>query len=217
MSKTPSLHIIPLFFVLCFMLSALVACNEDSHANAPVIIDRDSLATLRSTGVSTLISDSGIIRYKIIAEEWFIYDRRQPPFWAFEKGLFIERFDESFHVDAFITADTAYYYNEMALWELRGRVVVKNLRQETFRTSLLYWNLDEHRIYSPAYMEINGREQQLSGYDFSSDEQMTEYIIHSSKGAFPISDDTQSARPTPDAPPESAVPTDTAASSHHWQ
>ncbi len=165
---------------------SMLSCTSDDHHDAPAIVNRDSLPVLKSIGVSTLISDSGIIRYKIISEDWFIYDKKQPTYWAFEKGLFVENFDENYHVEAFINCDTAYYFDQLGLWELRGRVVVKNLKDETFKTSLLYWNTVEHRIYSPAYMKIQGSEQELDGYDFSSNEEMTEYRIHSTSGAFPV-------------------------------
>ena len=166
----------------------ITSCVSEDHHYAPAIVERDSLPVLKSIGVSTLISDSGIIRYKIISEDWFIYDKKQPSYWSFEKGLFVEKFDENYHVDAFINCDTAYSFDQLGLWELRGRVVVKNLKDETFKTSLLYWSTTEHRIYSPAYMKIQGIEQELDGYNFSSNEQMTEYRIHSTSGAFPVDD-----------------------------
>lgn len=162
---------------------------------APNVENRDSLPILKSIGVSTLISDSGIIRYKIISEDWFIYDKKDPTYWSFEKGMFLEKYNEDYHVEAYITADTAYYYDFKRLWELRGRVVMKNEKGETFKTSLLFWDQNEHRIYSTAYMEIKGIEQQLSGYNFSSNESMTDYIIHSSKGAFPLDKEKETPKP----------------------
>ena len=188
-------RLLPFAMILSLML---LACSEDEGNFAPAIEQRDSLPILKSRGVSTLISDSGIIRYKIIAEEWYIYDRRNPSFWAFEKGLFLEQFDEEYHVKAFVNADTAYYYDKVELWELRGRVLVKNLKGETFKTSLLYWDQRKHELYSDRFMEIKGETQELSGYDFRSDERMTRYSIHSSKGAFPMGED-KPATPKPDA------------------
>ena len=178
-----------------FCLMGLFSCQQDDASGKPQINDRDSLPILKSIGVSTLISDSGIIRYKIISEDWYIYDHKQPPYYAFEKGLFMEKFDAQYHVDAFINCDTAYYYNEQHLWELRGRVCVKNLKGETFKTALLYWDMTEHSIYSPAYMRIDGIEQDLDGYDFRSNEQMTDYIIHSSSGAFPMGEEREAPHP----------------------
>lgn len=180
------------------------SCSNSDEKVGPDIGLRDSLPTLKSVGVSTLISDSGIIRYKIISEDWYIYDKKEPQYWSFEKGLFIERFNPSFQVDAFISCDTAYFYNQQELWELRGRVLVKNLKNETFKTSLLFWDQRAHRIYSSAYMEIDGETRKLSGYNFSSNEQMTDYIIHSSKGQFPLEDHS----PTPQPDPNLIVPQD---------
>lgn len=173
--------------------------------------DRDEQPVLRSTGVSTLISDSGIIRYKIIAEAWDVYDRTDTTYWHFPQGLFLEKFNEQLQVDAYVTADTAFYYDALRLWELRGRVQVKNLKGETFSTELLFWDQNTHRIYSPAYMEIMGTEQQLSGYDFISNEQMTDYLIHSSRGAFPLNESEH--RQVGESATDSLAPTSLAADS----
>jgi len=192
-------HILSIAAVLltAAMLFPLHSCQSDEGKKGPDIGVRDSVPFLQSHGVSTLISDSGIIRYKIISEDWLVYDMKEPKHWSFEKGLFIEKFDPTFHVEAFINCDTAYFYYEQNLWELRSRVFIKNLKGETFRTSLLYWNQQTHVVYSPAYMEIDGETQALSGYDFRSNEQMTDYLIHSSKGKFPLSEKEE--QPHPDA------------------
>jgi len=178
-----------------FGLMGLFSCQESGEETAVITQNRDSLPILKSIGVSTLISDSGVIRYKIISEDWFIYDKTNPQYYSFEKGLFLEKFDEKYHVEAFINCDTAYYYNEKRLWKLMGRVCVKNLKGETFKTSLLFWDMAEHQIYSPAYMVVDGIDQDLEGYNFRSNESMTEYIIHSSSGAFPMGEEQETPHP----------------------
>lgn len=177
------------------LMFTITSCSKDEGKVGPEIGVRDSLPWLLTTGVSTLISDSGVIRYKLISEDWYMYDKKEPTYWAFEKGLFIEKFNEQFHTEAFITCDTAYFYDAKQLWELHGRVFVKNLKGETFRTTLLFWDQAKHVIYSPAYMEIDGESQALSGYDFNSNEQMTEYLIHSSRGRFPLNEKEETPHP----------------------
>ena len=78
------------------------ACSGDEKKLAEAITERDSLPSMKTLGVTTLISDSGITRYKIITEEWEIYDKKNPPYWAFEKGVYLEKFDSLFHIDASI-------------------------------------------------------------------------------------------------------------------
>lgn len=179
-----------------FLSTIFVSCQDYGSAAVDESTPRDSMPLLRSHGVSTLISDSGILRYKIIAEDWFVYDRTNPPRWTFLKGLFLQKFDAQFHVDAYISCDTAFYYEQQRLWELRGRVVVKNPKGETFKTSLLYWDMNARLIHSPAYMKIDGIEQDLDGYNFRSNEQLTDYLIHSSSGAFPMGEEHMPPVPT---------------------
>lgn len=124
---------------VCFIPSMLRRRKNLAEA----ITERDSLPSMKTLGVTTLISDSGITRYKIITEEWEIYDKKNPPYWAFEKGVYLEKFDSLFHIDASIKADTAYYYEKKKLWELRSNVHIRSQRGDKFDTDLLFW--DENR------------------------------------------------------------------------
>ena len=102
--------------------------------------NRDSLPVMVTYGVSKLISDSGVVRYKIISEEWLVFDRTHPPRQEFRKGVLLQRYDDRLNVDLYITADTAYWYNQ-SLWELRGRVRVRNCPiGDLIPVNQLYWD-----------------------------------------------------------------------------
>lgn len=170
-----------------FFLSLILSCQGDQEHIADAINEADSLAFMRSRGISTLISDSGVIRYKLVAEEWDIYTNTTPPSWKFMKGMLMERFDETFHIDLHVQADTAYLH-EQRLWELRGRVVIRNIEGTLFRTEELFWDMNRHEMWSTKYMRIKTTDQELEGTDFRSNEQMTDYYVSNSAGAFPVSD-----------------------------
>ena len=51
---------------------------------------RDSVPVMVTRDVSTYISDSGVVRYKIITDEWKVYDRLVPSRWTFEQGIYLE-------------------------------------------------------------------------------------------------------------------------------
>ena len=72
------------------MFLLLPACNNNKKNIAEAVNEKDSLPDMRTTGVTTYISDSGMIRYKIITDEWLIYSQKNPPYWAFEKGVYME-------------------------------------------------------------------------------------------------------------------------------
>lgn len=164
------------------------ACSGGRKNLGEAITERDSLPGMKTLGVTTLISDSGITRYKIITEEWEIYDKKDPPYWAFEKGVYLEKFDTLFHIDASIKADTAYYYERKKLWELRSNVHIRSQRGDKFDTDLLFWNEKEEKVYSDRFIRIEQEDKIITGYGFESNQQMTEYKIYNNTGIFTVED-----------------------------
>lgn len=167
------------------------ACSGGEKKLAAAVTNRDSLPVMRTVGVESLVSDSGVIRYKIIAEEWSVYDKMEPPFWAFEKGLYLEQFNEELVAEATIKADTAYYYEDQKLWELRSNVHIENLKQEKFDTELLYWNQKTEKVYSDKKIRIEQDDKIIVGYGFESNQQLTDYVIRDTEGIFYIEEEEE--------------------------
>lgn len=167
------------------VLIFLASCQEKQF-NAPAIECRDSLAVMSTYDVSTLISDSGRISYRIDAEEWLVFDKRQPPYWAFEEGVYLEKYDLDMNVEATIKCDTAYYYSSQQLWKLIGNVDIRNQKNERFYTDLMYWDQENEKIYSDAYIKIEQEDQVTEGVGFSSNQSMTLWEIKNTKGIYTI-------------------------------
>lgn len=181
------------FWVLAVLLPS--ACGSEAPPLGQTVENRDSASVMSTYGVSKLISDSGVIKYKIIAEEWCIYDRTLPPRQEFLKGIFLEQYNEAFQPVIHITADTAYCYNQN-LWELRGRVLIKNHENGTvFRTEELYWDMREHTIYSNKHMKIVTPDREIEGDRFVSNEEMTKYHVSQSRGSIPVPKENKTGKP----------------------
>jgi len=175
-------------FFAAVMFISLSSCSGSNKELAEAITERDSLPSIKSLGVTTLISDSGITRYKIITEEWSIFDKKNPPYWAFEKGVYLEKFDTLFRTDASIQSDTAYYYEKKKLWELRVNVHIRNLNGDKFDTQLLFWDEKGKEIYSDKFIRIEQEDKIITGYGFESNQELTEYQIRNTTGIFTIED-----------------------------
>lgn len=182
------------------LIAILASCEAEHEHMAEAINENDSTAFMTANGVSTLISDSGVIRYKLIAEDWQIHTTTTPATWKFLHGFFMERFDENMHTDLFVQADTAFLHKQQT-WELRGRVVIKNLQGTLFLTEELFWDMNEHKMWNHQPMDIFMPDRELHGTEFRSNEQMTDYFVMNSEGAFPASD-TDTETPTPPDSPE---------------
>lgn len=164
------------------------SCGGKDKKLAAAIDEKDSLPDMHSTGIVSYVSDSGMIRYKIVTDEWLVFSKKEPPYWAFEKGLYLEKFDSLFRVDASIKADTAYYYEKKELWELKGNVHIQNQLGDKFDTELLFWDQSKERIYSDRYIKIEQEDKILTGYGFDSNQEMTEYEIFTPTGIFTVED-----------------------------
>ena len=175
-------------FLAAVMFVLFPACSGKDKKLAEAIAENDTLPSMKSLGVTTLISDSGITRYKIVAEEWLIHDKKNPPYWAFEKWVYLEKFDTLFRVDASIKADTAYYHEKKKLWELRGHVQILSQRGDRFQTDLLFWDEKKEKVYSDKFIQIEQEDKVIKGYGFESNQDLSEYEIKNTTGIFTIED-----------------------------
>ncbi|MDY6241137.1 MAG: LPS export ABC transporter periplasmic protein LptC [Prevotella sp.] len=185
---------------------AAMSCQETVEHTAPAVRPQDSVAVMTSYGVNTLISDSGVIKYRIVTERWEVNQARNPSRWVFDKGLFLEQFDEKFHVQAYIQCDTAYYFDQQRLWELRSRVRILTKDGLRFSSEELFWDESKHELYSNVFSRLVTPERTLQGSYFRSDERMTHYYVTNSKGSFESQDFTGGGdNTTPTTPADTAV------------
>lgn len=187
---------------LLTMLTVPLSCTNDAPPMGNTVIGRDSLPVMTTYGVSKLITDSGVVRYKIIAEEWRIYDKTTPPRWEFPKGLFLERYDNKFKVNLRFAADSAWLYNQN-VWKLRGNVVLDdNTSQSRLRTQELYWNMQTGEMASNVHTTLKQPQQEIEGTWFRATMQNgrpTQYHIRQSRGFMPMGDAAGPQQPQPNA------------------
>lgn len=180
---------ITIVFAAMVMFLLFSSCSGRKKDLGAAITERDSLPVLDTRGVTTLVSDSGITRYRVNTAEWLIFDRKTPSYWAFEKGIYLEKFDSVFHVEASIKADTAYHYDKEKLWKLMGNVHIQNLKGEKFDTELLYWDQNKQRVYSDRRVRIEQPDQIIYAIGFESNEQLTKYRFFKTEGIFYVDEE----------------------------
>lgn len=171
------------------MLCCLVSCSKDEKPRIDAITDRMAMPVLTADTVTTLISDSGITRYRITAPKWDIYDKAQPSYWEFPHGIYLEKFNENLETEASLQSDYARYEDVAQLWELDGNVHALNLQGEEFETEQLFWNQQTGRVYSDSAITITRETSIITGVGFESNQEMTKYSILHPKGVFPIKEE----------------------------
>ncbi len=183
------------------MLFFYTACGSTETETVDIQFDPETTPSMTTDSVTTLISDSGITRYKLVADVWEVFDKAEEPFWYFPGGIYLERFDSLFQVEATIYADSAWNYTDKRLWQLKGNVDIRNMQGEMFLSDELFWDQKEEKVYSDKYIEIKRGDTELKGYGFESNQAMTEYRVfrpHDGKIPFkeePINPDMDAVEP----------------------
>ena len=165
-----------------------LSCGNKDKQLGPAVTSRDSTSVITTRGVDMLISENGMIRYHVIAEEWKIFDKMKPPFYSMEQGVMLEILDTLMQVESKLVADTAYYMIDDELWHLKKNVHAENIRNEEFDTPELFVNNRNERMYSDSVIHIKQEKQILVGRGFNSNQSMTEYTIRKTEGIFPITE-----------------------------
>ena len=195
-------HSIAIALLMCLVL---VGCQDQVEHTAPAIHAKDSVAMMTSYGVNTLISDSGVIKYRIVTERWEVNTNRNPSRWIFDKGMLLEQFDEKFHINSYIQCDTAYYFDQQRIWKLYGRVRILTKDGLRFSSEQLTWDENKHEISSNVFSKLVTPERTLQGSHFWSDERMTKYFVSNTKGSFERGDLSGDGGATPAAPGDTAA------------
>ena len=166
-----------------------VACHKEEIRQEKDALPREQTAVLRTDSVTTLISDSGVTRYRIESPQWLVYDKTEPPYQEFPEGIYLEQFDADLCVLASLKADYAYYDESSQIWVLKGNVHALNRKGEQFDTPNLNWNQKTHRVYSDSIIHITREKSIITGIGFDSNEEMSQYTILHPTGMFPIDED----------------------------
>lgn len=203
------------YLALTFLLALLaLGCTNDAPPMGNTVVNRDSLPVMVTHGVSKLITDSGMMRYKIIAEEWRVYDKTDPQRWEFPRGIYIMRFDNNFKVDLYISADSAWLYDQN-VWRLRGHIVLNDKTAPSrMTTEQLTWDMKTGRLASDVYSRLTQPDQEIEGDWFRAtmrNGQPTQYHIRQSKGFMPMGDMGGNASTPATAPADTAARADTVA------
>lgn len=195
---------IPTVLLMLFLLSLIVAtgCREEKKVDVASSLNPAKMPTMSTRNISTLISDSGVIQYKIVAPLWEVFDEADTPYWRFPKGLYLQKYDPFFKVIATVAADSARFFKNQKLWKLMGHVEMTKVPKDLFQSEELYWDQRTSKIYSDSFMHIETETHVLEGTGFISNDRLTEYRVLNPQGIFPVNRENM----TPGAQPVASAP-----------
>lgn len=189
--------------------TAIVGCREDDKLGVTNAVDSKNMPQLSTRNVSTLISDSGYTKYKVLTPLWNVYGNdKGEPYWDFPEGVYLRQLDHNLKVTSMVAADSACYFPNKKLWELYGDVEIDQKDKAYFFSQRIFFDDRQKRIYSDTFIHIKTPTQILEGVGFESNMNLTKYRVLEPTGMFPISQFEDGDRMTdrPQMPVEEELP-----------
>lgn len=165
----------------------LWSCSDEERPYRQGRVDDDLTPTMTTLRANTTISDSGFLRYRILAPTWLMFENAKEPRWTFPDGMHMERYDNLGKVNATIDCDSATYFTATQTWRLDGAVDIASTDGQRFLTQQLWWNRLDRQVYSDSFIHIERPDRVIEGFGFKSNDQMTDYLVLNPSGIFPAS------------------------------
>lgn len=172
-----------------FSILLAAGCREDNRLGRARNIDPTGMPQLSTRNVSTLISDSGYTKYKVVTPLWKIYgadtEAGKETYWDFPEGVYLRQLDHQLAVVSTVAADSAVYFPTRKLWELYGDVEIDQKDKAYFFSERIFFDDRQRRIYSDTLIYIKTPTQTLEGIGFESNQDLTKYRVLKPTGTFP--------------------------------
>lgn len=167
-----------------FVLLLQSSCKKDEPDYVRQKYNPELIPTISTDSVTQKISDSGRVKYKVVAKRMQVFDKAKDPHWYFPKGVYLEEYDSGFHVCATIVADTVWNFTKRNTWRLKGHVKITNINGSVFKTEELFWNQMQKKIYTDKFIQINTPERDLKGYGMDASQDLSTYKIRRPTGVL---------------------------------
>ena len=161
----------------------MLSCGQRNTGITSIDVNVEALPLVHGEDIVGLVSDSGVVIARITTKVQDTYSNDTASYWFFPQGIFVEKFDSLFQVNARVWADTAYYFDRIALWQLIGNVKLENTVGTICETSELFWNSREppasmQAIYSEKFVKITEPTKVHTTIGFKANQSVTKYTLY---------------------------------------
>lgn len=115
------------YFIIAILIVILIAsgCKDDDGIASSQKLDASKMPTMISHNVQTILSDSGMTKYRITTPTWLVFEDQKNRHWEFPDGLIAEELDaHNFDVKMSMKCDSAHYDRNTRMLNLVGNITI---------------------------------------------------------------------------------------------
>ena len=158
---------------------------ENNLNTVTLITSKDKTPIEVEINASIFYNDSAKTKFHLTAPRIEDYGGSDP-YIVYPKGLSIDAYDDSAHVNGHLDANYAIDHQNSKLVEADNNVRVVNRKGEKLNTEQLFWDQNKHKIYSNKYVTIQTAKQIIYGDGLVSNEEFTQYKITNIRGTIQL-------------------------------
>lgn len=167
---------------------AMLVLSCDEVVPPATISDPETTPTQISYNHKILESQDGIRKYRFTTPLLEKFDEAKEPYIEFKKGIKIETFTaDSMQIESDLVADYARFNETKQLWEGRGNVIARNLKEDKILyTEQLFWDQASKKIYTNKPARVIDRGNTHRGIGFEADEKFEEWQFNRARGQIEV-------------------------------
>lgn len=169
---------IRVIFIPASVLAGIFFSCENDLENVKLVTATNDSPDQIVTNVHSLYSDSGVVRFEIIATRMESFSQPEQKT-IFKNGFQVNFFKSRDSIEATLTADYAEQMESSNSFFARSKVIFTNFdKNQTLKTEELYWDQATKRIRTDKAFEIIGEKSYISGYGMDANETFSNYNTH---------------------------------------
>ncbi|MDO4461284.1 MAG: LPS export ABC transporter periplasmic protein LptC [Bacteroidia bacterium] len=167
-----------IYSLIALVLLSSTSCMRNTNKELKEVEEMQEVASLSMRDLHTIVTDSGYMKYEFETPEMHQYDNAEEPYIDFPNGLKFRMYSEHGQLTkSRIRCNNAKYYKTRKLWELNFDVEATTEKNDILNTEQLFWDTQNHKIYSDKFVKITTKHQVITGKGFESDEKLSQYEI----------------------------------------
>lgn len=167
-----------------FIVAMFFSCGNDIKEVEDFLAEKN-LPIGVAKNVYLIHTDSGKIKTKLISPIMYDFsNRKSHPYSEFPQGIKIVILDEKGD-SVILTADYSINFNNTSISEVKKNVVVINHADKTkLTTNQLFWDANEHYIYTEKNFTLITKTDTIYGIGFESNEDLSKVNMKSVHGTI---------------------------------
>ncbi len=140
--------------------------------------------TLVATQLTTIYSDHGIVKFRLFTDQVMYYANGDK---VYPQGMDIEFFQSDQEVSATGRANSVYFFVEKNVYEFRGDVELKSVREKKqLNTEELHWSPEIETLYTDKFIRIEIEDKVLTGEGLNAKQDLSHYRIVKPQGILNV-------------------------------